>query len=548
MKPTMKPLAAWLLAVLGVRAFAQSLPDAGRVLQETAPPPALQPAPQRDFNLAPPGEAASLPGGTTVTLSAVHIAGNTVFSEAELLAVLGEVRGKSFDLAGLRALANRIANHYRQAGYPFARALIPAQPLTDGVLTLQVIEGRYGKIEVQGDGRAQAWLDTLAPGELIAGGPLERRLLLLGDQPGVKISPVLRPGQELGTGDLIVEVQRERALHGDLGFDNHGNRYTGEARARANLFLDSPFTLGDQIVLLGLVSEEGTWQGSASYSLPLGTSGLRGSIGYAHTYYELGKDFANLDAHGTAEVASVGLSYPLLRSQEANLALGLQYQHKRLEDRQDAVTMRNDKRSDALPITLQFDRRDAWGVTWGALAYTAGRLSLDAALDAQDRASRMDSRGHFDKWNLDLARLQRTSLPSLNLFGRFSAQWASKNLDSSESFLLGGPNGVRAYPVGEGNGDEGWLIQLEARYRIGDFEPFLFHDAGKVRINADNGRLVAPLADNTRSIAGSGLGLRWQYGPWSADAVLAWRNRGGKPQADTRDDNPHGWINVNWRF
>jgi len=38
------------------------------------------------------------------------------------------------------------------------------------------------------------------------------------------------------------------------------------------------------------------------------------------------------------------------------------------------------------------------------------------------------------------------------VYGRVSAQWASKNLDSSQKFGLGGPNGVRAYPSGEGYG------------------------------------------------------------------------------------------------
>lgn len=188
------------------------------------------------------------------------------------------------------------------------------------------------------------------------------------------------------------------------------------------------------------------------------------------------------------------------------------------------------------------------GYAWGSLGYTTGRLKLDAALEAADIASGMDSRGHFAKWNLDLARLQTTSIHNLNLYGRLSAQWAGKNLDSSESFLLGGPNGVRAYPVGEGNGDEGYLVQLEARYRLGSAEPYLFYDAGKVRINADNTRLVAPLSDNSRSIAGSGLGIRYASGAYSLDAALAWRTHGGKPESDTRDTNPRGWVSLVWRF
>ena len=53
--------------------------------------------------------------------------------------------------------------------------------------------------------------------------------------------------------------------------------------------------MGDQLSLRSLYTEEGMWYGSLDYSLPLGGSGLRGKVGYAHTYYELGKEFADRD-------------------------------------------------------------------------------------------------------------------------------------------------------------------------------------------------------------------------------------------------------------
>ena len=537
------------LALFALPAFAQTPPDAGQTLQQTLP--GLEaPRPTPGVTIQPPLDAGALPGGATVVLSGVKLSGNTVFSEAQLLAVLGEVKGRSYDLAGLQGLARRISEHYRQAGYLFARALIPAQNFADGVLTFQIVEGRYGKVEAQGPfaAQAQAYLAPLQPGAVIEAAALERASLVLGDQPGIKVAPLLRPGQEVGTGDLVVEVAREPLFKGEAGLDNHGNRYSGQYRARLNLQADSPFMLGDQFKGQFLYTDEGLWLGSLNYSLPLGASGLRGQIGYSHTYYELGKDFANLKANGTADVASLGLSYPIVRSQAANLVVGFAYQHKELEDRQDATSTRNTKQSDVLPLTLQFDRRDAWGLTYGQATYSAGRLKLDSVLEAADIASNTGTRGHFAKLNFDLARINTTPIANLTLFGRASMQWAGKNLDSSEAFLLGGPNGVRAYPVGEGNGDEGWLVQLEARYRIGNAEPFVFYDAGSVRINADPGRITPAVTDNTRSISGTGLGVRYNQGALSLDASLAWRTHGGKPQSDTRDDNPRLWASMAYRF
>lgn len=547
-------LSVLALAVsLALPAFAQQAPDAGRTLQELQPPAAMPPQPGPEFIVQPPAEEVLLPGGQRVTLQGISVSGHTIFSEAALLAAIGDVQGQSFDLAGLRGIARRVTDHYRAAGYPFARALIPAQTFANGVLALQIVEGRYGQVEAQGDDAAAAsrFLAGLRPGDVIASSSLERAILILSDQPGIRISPLVRPGQEVGTGDLVVDVSREPTISGELGLDNHGNRYTGEYRLKGAVQADSPFLLGDQVSLRALYTDESLWLGSLDYSAPLGASGLRGRVGYSHTYYELGEDFEVLDAHGTARVASVGVSYPILRSRLSNLFLAASWQEKRLNDQQDLTGDDNNRKSRVIPLVLQFDHRDnLWGggITYGAFGYSLGDMDLDSQLEAADIASNMDTRGSFSKWNLDVARAQATPLLPLTLYGRFSAQWAGDNLDSSESFILGGAQGVRAYPQGEGVGDEGWLVQLEARYQFGAYAPYAFYDTGRTRLHADPERITPAVADNTRSVSGTGLGLRYNRGPVMLDAALAWRTSGGEPESDTKDRKPRAWMSAAWRF
>jgi len=548
-------LAASVAAAFPLAAFAQQAPDAGQTLQQQQQQLPQPTRPGVAIDIQAPAVAATLPGGAAVTLTRISIGGASVFSEAELLAVLGDFAGKSYDLAGLRGLAERISAHYRANGYPFARAFIPQQAMAEGKLRIDVVEGRYGRVQALGDKAiaepAQGFLSPLRNGDVIASAPLERTTLILDDQPGIKTAPIIRPGQELGTGDLDVRVERTPGFSGDVGFDNHGNRFTGQYRARANLQWDSPFSFGDQITARLLYSDEDMWMGSLGYSLPLGTSGLRGNIGYAHTYYELAKNFANLGATGTAKVTTLGITYPIIRSQKANLALAATYQHKRLNDQQQAAGTDDSKTSDSLPIALNFDRRDGlWGggISYGSLTYTTGRLKLGSALENTDRTSGQNTRGSFDKWNLDIARVQATPVQGLILFGRVSAQWAGKNLDSSEGFSLGGANGVRAYPSGEGNGDEGWLLQLEMRYTMGAFSPYLFHDSGRVTLNANNASLATPASPNHRSLGGEGVGLRYNQGDWNLDANLSWRSRGGQPLSDTVDRSPRLWITAGYRF
>ena len=291
------------------------------------------------------------------------------------------------------------------------------------------------------------------------------------------------------------------------------------------------------------VTDESLWFGSAAYALPLGGTGLRATASFSHTQYVLGSDFESSNTSGTADISSAGLSYPLVRSTNANLKLVLGYQHKELhEDVNGSIT---NKRSDVVPVSAEFELRDALGrggVTYGSVSFTQGTLRLPEERIAGDLNQ---TNGSFSKANLDLMRLQ--ALPqAFTLFARAGGQWAGDNLDSSEKLSLGGASGVRAFPNGEALGDVGWMTQLELRKAVGNYAPYLFVDAGGIQVNQS----PAPGQDNTRNIGGAGLGLRYQRDKWELNSSVAWRAWGGAPEADTRvkGGRPCVWVGVNYRF
>lgn len=556
------PLPAVRLALLPLAlaaafsASAQQAPDAGRTLQEQQAAPLLPHLPKAPLRITPAGEGAPpVAGGPRVVLQSLEFSGNTLFADGELGEVVGPVAGQSFDLAGLQALADKVTHFYRAAGYPLNRAFLPVQGLNDGRLRIEVLEARYGSIQASGDERlragAEAFLAPLQPSQVIESTQLERTLRILGEQPGVTISPVVRAGGEAGSADLDVRTSPAQPVRGEIGLDNHGNRYTGEYQLRASLRWDSPFLFGDQLTAQGTYSDEALWFGHLGYSLPLGISGLRANLAYARTYYQLAKDFAALDATGTADTTSAGLSYPLSRSPEANWTLAVGYEHKKLHDKRGALASDDDKTVDALPLALQFDLRDRWAggaITYGSVNFAAGKLALNPALATTDELSGRHADGHFSKASLNLARLQATPLEALTLFARIAAQWSDRNLDSSEKFSLGGANGVRAYPVGEGLGDHGWLLQLEARYTLGAFAPFVFYDAGRVQLHAKPAAITPAISDNQRSVAGAGAGVRYSDGSWSADLAIAWRTQGGNAESDPARNDPHAWLKLAYHF
>lgn len=544
-----KTIVAGSLVGLAIHAAHAAGPELAP-LQGAAPPSPtpsgtgeVLPKPQRAGPSARPA-----PGGPKVTVSTIDISGNTHIDSVTLLSSLGDVLGKAYDLSGLWDLADAVERQYRIAGYPFSQAWVPPQDLKSGALKINVLEGRYGKITaVQKDDLpegAQDFLDyNLFSGQAIQAKLLERTMLILDDQPGVRVQPHLHPGAAEGDGNLTVAVERSSNVSGEVGLDNIGSQSTGATRLRGTLNINSPFSFGDRIALSGLYTNENMLLGSVEYERPLGASGLRGGLGYAHTSYVLAGDYANLDAKGIADITTARLSYPLVRSQVTNVWLSLAYQNKKLQDRFNAIPLVKDKSSESFPLGLQFDNRDAFaggGVTYGYFTWTSGRLSLDAASAAAE-ANSAKTQGGWNKFTLDIARIQ--NLPAdFRLYGRVSSQWADKNLDSSEKLGVSGFYGVRAYPNGESLADSGVLAQLELRYVMGAVTPFVFYDQA-------NSRLVNYPWDSTaatRNLSGSGFGMRYLDSGWSIDATVAWRGDG--PALSETDRTPRVFLMATKRF
>ncbi|MGH9798917.1 MAG: POTRA domain-containing protein [Blastocatellia bacterium] len=110
---------------------------------------------KKPFILPPVEESetpAVKPHGMKVTLERVDLNGNTVFDEAELQALIEPYLNRPVDVAELEALRFQITQHYIQHGYINSGALIPPQKLYDGVLKIDIIEGRLNRIDIEGEG------------------------------------------------------------------------------------------------------------------------------------------------------------------------------------------------------------------------------------------------------------------------------------------------------------------------------------------------------------------------------------------------------------
>lgn len=509
------PLA--LLAV-GASAIAQQLPSAGTQIQSIPP----SPTPQRaapGIRIEPGNEpAGTAAAGQKISVNRLEITGARAYSEAELLAVTGFTPGSQLGLADLQGMAQKITQHYRSAGHFVAQAVLPAQEIKDGVVRLTVLEGEYGNVTLRNqsrldDGLVYSQLDGLGRGDPITLLPLESRLLRLSDIPGVAISSTLTPGTVAGTSDLLVDVVPGRTVSGSIDADNAGNRYTGRYRLGATLNLNGLAGRGDVASLRLLTSGSGLRYARASYQMQFGKA--TAGVAYSWLGYELGREFASLNASGEARIASIYGSYPLIRSRNTNLYALLGYDAKTFQDRVGTPTSVTDRKARALTAGLRGDHRDnigLGGVTSYSIVGTAGNIDIQTPAVRAFDATTARTNGGYGKLGFSAMRLQSVS-DRVSVYASINGQLASKNLDVSEKMQLGGINGVRAYPEGEAYADEGFLFALEARLQLPSFYQTMpgqmqlvgFIDTGSVTLNKNP--WVA--GNNRRTLSGAGIGLDW---------------------------------------
>jgi hemolysin activation/secretion protein len=473
-------------------ALAQQPVGAGGQLQQIPPTPIPnKPAPDFEVKRNTPA-AEALPAGPTIRVQSLHVTGQTLFSEAELISATAFTPNSELDLSGLRALAAKITAFYNSRGYFLAQAYVPEQDIQSGSVTIAVIEGQYGKIGLNNqsnlsDRVANGVLAGIDRGDGVANGPLERRLLLLSDIPGITVRSTLSPGTEVGTSDLLVDITPGRRVTGSIEADNAGNRYTGAYRAGGTINLNNAAGIGDVLSLRVLTSFSGLAYGRVSYQALVGKATV--GVAFAHIEYDLGKEFKGLDASGNGEVASVYASYPLIRSHDSNLYLLGGADAKWFEDKLGIVSATSHRRTQAATFGLSGDEHDsAGGGGWSAYSASlvVGNLDIQSPVERAADAAGAGSNGGYGKVQLSFARLQTLTGP-LSLYGSVRGQVAFENLDISEKMELGGAYAVRAYPEGEAYGDQGYVATAEARLLLprsaglpGEFQLFGFVDVGEV--------------------------------------------------------------------
>ena len=542
-------------AICGVALLALSplglaqAPDAGSALRDLQQPSLSIPSPGQQPILTLPEDAPreALPADIFVSVERFTIEGNQAIATDSLQALVHDLTGQQLSLAQLYGAADRLTQAYQEQGYVLSRAYIPAQELSpeQAVVTLTVLEGRYGSVAMENDSllsdnAVQRMLADFKPGDIVNAEPLEQQLLRIDDLPGVAIQTRLGAGALPGTADLVVIAQPQARVSGNIGIDNQGNLSTGKNRVNARLAVVSPFGRGDDFALNILYSDEDQIFYQASYNFPMAASYSLGMTA-SRMDYQLAGDFADLEAAGTADTLGLNLRYNWLRSRLSNLRVDFAVDNRVLNDSLGNGTTTTEKGGLDFSVALSGDRRDELGAG-GVSVFSTRLVHGDVRLEEGTFAPETP-KGSFNKLSLSALRLQNLSERS-SLYVALQAQFADVNLDSSQKMMIGGAQGVRAYPLGEGSADQGALLNLELRYRLTDtMQIKLIGDAAYADL------IYEPFApgDNYRVLSGVGLGLDWQSAAGLRFSIVAAKRSGEAPISDD-EDSARVWASAQWLF
>lgn len=570
------PLAAsalWVAVGWAITAFpahAQVAPE--RPLPVVPTPSELAPRPAR-----PPTDAADLPARPQPPRElakpqddvSIDVDGFAVSPDAppELRAALAALtapyvgRARSYeDLVNATSEVTRFLQ--RELGYYLGYAYLPEQSPEGGVVRIAVLEGRLDRVELNWRDDlpvkrevVEAYLARLKPGDILRVRDVERVVFLLNDLRGITARFDVKTGSLPGTATLVVTPTPEARWTGKVDLDLNGSRFLGRERVGALLSGNSLLGRGDALTLNALRSfDGGLGFVLAGFTLPIGNDGLKVGASVSAVRYQLDEDEFPLDVNGDALNLTAYALYPVVRSRNLNTFVVGSYEHKRYTDRRDVTRSEDKKRVDSVTLGTTGDFRDSL-LSGGVNTYEAN-LSLGRVDYPDGTPPGLDDDAHYRKLTMAFSRLQNIVDQRLLLYIALRAQQAFSNLDTTEQFRLGGPDGVRGFAPGEGTGDSGQLMTLELRVLppeswLGSLSREMvfgaFYDAGHVKFRHDASARPSGF-DNAATYTAAGLAVSWvRPGGYALRASLA-KPLSGTPKADSRVRDPRLYLQFSKLF
>jgi hemolysin activation/secretion protein len=528
-------VAGLVMLANGSQSYAQVGPDAGAIqqqLQREAEQRRGAPLPESLIKKqATPSESKSDEQALEVT--SFRVTGITLITQEQAQEVLTAFNNRKLTFDQIKEAGLAVTRLYNLMGR-VAQATIPPQDVVNGQIWIKVIEGKVGNVLIDLDKQSPSRLKSKviqqfisannSTGNFISLFGLERSLALLNETPGNEVSGELSPGDQEETSNIQLNAKDTGLVAGRVDVSNYGANNTGIRQISGNLSLNNPSGNGDQATL-DVIGSEGSVFGQIKYGMPLGADGWRVSAGLSALNYKGVSSFSSTVTEGTAQTFGLYSTYALERTAKSNKTLVVNFENKNYNNLTSGLQTSN---SQINTFSAGFNGNHSLNqtyVNWGATA-TLGNLSLRNATQSNNDAQGAATQGNFSKLAFNASVSQALPFDRTNVITSIYGQFSSKNLNSAEQFYLGGPYGVRAYPVSQGGGAHGVMASVEVtRTYPNQLQLGAFFDAGFVQQYQNTYPNWQGLthAANTYALFAAGPSVKYIYEKIQLQGALAFR-------------------------
>ena len=495
-------------------------------------------------------------------LRGVRFTGELPAYTDELQTLAKPLVNQEITLGQLQALTAQLTSYLRQHDYPAGTAFLPPQENRDGTIEIRLLLGQLENVTIQNqsrlqDGLAKGIAKQFPTGVTLTNDAVAPTLRQLQGLPGIVVKGELTPGQTVGSTDLTLTLTDSKPVGGYVYVDNYGQAQSGRNRLGLQISLYNPTGYGDTFTIGGLWSNENLRNYIANYDRPVGTKGSHVGVSYSRLNYSLGGALGSTNTDGLARTLGIYGSTPLIKSANAMTSLTYGYNYRVLESTVNAYNRKAHSHAVNVGLSgyrwspqtyLGYNLIGTWGtlqrqadVLWPFINPKTGQLGFVKGTQYGG-----DGTGTFYKLNTDLT-YSRLLAPRLRLQLNWHSQLANQSLDGSEQFVLGGPNGIRAYGTNAGGGDTGYQATIALHYQtpVTGLTVSPFVDWGATFLKG----AVAPNSPSAYHLAGWGLGLTYQpQSDWNLAITYA-RKMKALPVPDANDSSKgRWWAQVGYRF
>ena len=556
-----------VLLLLPALASAQRLLPGVRPGDQSPALPPFEPFQEGQRPILPPYpipegmEGAEVPWETRIRVEEIRITGNTTLPDEVLRNITSHYEGRQLSYSDLLALRDRLTFAYVDRGYATSGAVLPEQRIEDGIVEIQIVEGRLKEIDVEVHGRFRPsyFRDRIRAGQEGALNvlSLQEQLELFQQDPRIqRLRAHLEPTAVRGESRLRVIVQEHPFYAVGVDFDNYRSPSIGALGGGIRAEFVNLVGVGDALSAR-FDASEGLRAFQTRLEVPLTLRDTRLRVGYQFSRGDVvDSEFSALGIESKSESLDLALRQPLYRNLRTAVTASLQADWRRSQNflQGGAVGLPTDysENGKAKATVLRLGLEAAYRSYQQSVAFRSLLSWGVDALGATINPSGVPD-GRFVAW---LGQLQWASrLPWLEseVVGRFDVQLASDPLLPMEQFALGGRYSVRGYRENTLVRDNGWSGSLEVRVPVFErirsslrVELVPFVDVGR---GWNDERNSGSIDFSAHTLASIGIGTRLLLGPRSF-AEFYWGHRLRKVrdlgEHDIQDDGIAFRIALEW--